>query len=104
MDAVQIHFLLIYADTAPTTAEPQARGAAAAAAQGPIPRQQSAMQTAAAPVGQGAGPPPQQQQQPQRPVLLYLIAAYLGWLVFVGLRDNWPFIRRMLRRKLGIRL
>lgn len=104
MDAVQIHFLFVYVDAAPTPAEPPAAPGAAVAAHAPAPQQQAPAQAAVAQAAHGAAHQQQQQQQQQRSPLLYLIAAYLGWLVFVGLRDNWPYIRRVLRRKFGIRL
>jgi hypothetical protein len=105
MDAVQIHFVFVY---------PEAGGAASGASLSPL--------AAAAPAAGQTGPqqrpaagdqpaghlqPAQvhhRQQQSSLSPLLVIIAAYLGWLMYVGLRDHWPLIRRMLRRKFGVRL
>jgi hypothetical protein len=89
MDAVAIHFVLLYADEAP-----------ARVAAGPPPGER-----VAAPGAHGPAPQSQVVAQPQgRSPLLYLIVGYFAWLLYMSLREHWPLIRRTMRRKLGIRI
>lgn len=37
-------------------------------------------------------------------LLPLLVGAYVLWLVYVGLRDNWHIVRRLCWRHFGVRL
>lgn len=99
MDAVQLHFLFLYRDDAPAPISPLA-AAAAAGAGGPAHMQQLAHAAAAYASGAAlAAVPPRRRISP----LLLVLLAYSGWLLYVWLMQNWPLVRRLLRRHLGIR-
>lgn len=85
MDAVEIHFIFIYSDDAQTEA---AAGMQSSRLQLPAPG------SATAAVAQ-----PRRRTSP----LLYVLLAYIGWMLWVVLWDNWPCLRRVLRRQLGVR-
>ncbi|KAL4447186.1 hypothetical protein ABPG77_007219 [Micractinium sp. CCAP 211/92] len=96
MDAVEIHFLFLYRDDVPPAISPMAAAASAAGAGGAAPPRQ--LEHAGAAHSPGMAPP----GRSISPLLLVLLA-YGGWLLYVWLGENWPLVRRVLRRHLGIR-
>ncbi|KAL4443726.1 hypothetical protein ABPG75_011463 [Micractinium tetrahymenae] len=104
MDAVQMHFLFLYRDDAlPPTSPLAAAAAAAAVGAGGVAHPQQLAQAAAAHVAGTVAAAAAHRRLRISPLLLVLLA-YGGWLLYVWTAQNWPFLRRLLRRQLGIRL
>lgn len=96
LGTLQIHYLFLYSDDEVAgAANPSWRGPTAAGAQQQQPR---AYGTAG-----GAGGAAVQPQQGTSP-LLWLLLGFTLMLMAVGVRDNWPQVRRFLRRTLGVPL
>ena len=92
MDAVEMHFVFVYSDDSgdrPAAAHRSPQRAASGGGGGGV----------AVAQGAPAGAAPGQRRSP----LLYMVLLYLAWMVYVSLRDNWPFLRRVLRRRYGVR-
>lgn len=90
-----MHFLFLYRDDVSPHVSPLA------AAGGAGPGQQLAHAAAAHAHGAAlAGAPPRRRISP----LLLVLLAYSSWLLYVWLAENWPLVRRLIRRHLGVRL
>jgi hypothetical protein len=89
MDAVEMHFVFVYNDDS---------GDRPAAHRSP---QLAASGGGGGAVAQGAAAGAASGQR--RSPLLYIILLYVAWMAYASLRDNWPFLRRVLRRRFGVR-
>ena len=102
-DAVDIHFVFVYVDSAAATAASVAApGASPGLQQQPSPGLLAAAEGLAAGGGgaaAAAAPPAVRQRSP----LLFLLLAYVGWMLFVYCSNN-PSWRHLLRRHLGLRI
>jgi len=90
---LQIHFVFLYREDAP----PGSAGVPAS------PHQAQYQQPQLHAHRQHAAAAPAAAPRRVSPLLLVLLA-YLAWMCYVAVNNNWGLIRRVLRRQLGLRL